>query len=532
MILGGGFGGIYTARYLENLFKKTKDTHEIVLVNRENYLTFQPMLAEVVGGSIGTLDSISSLGSLLKETTIYIREISEIDLLEQTVTLSPNFNHTDLLLHYDILVLALGNVTDFRNSPGGLHEHALPFKNLADAFTLRNRIIDVIETASTEPDPVLRKQLLTFVVGGGGFSGVEVAAEINDLARRLCKKYKTIEKTDVRVVLVHSGERLAHKELSPSLGLYAGKLLTKRGVEILFNKHLISATPHEAILEGDERILASTVISTVPPTSNPLIEKLPLKKIKDRIKTNHTMQVSDQDNLWALGDCAAVPMQTHLQYCPLTAQFAIRQAKCVAYNIWASLHDKPLKPFTFKGYGMLVSLGHRKAAVELFGKIKFSGFLAWVFWRLVYWVKLPKFQRKVRVAISWILDMMIPQESVQLKTAYTGGIRRLFYAKGEVIFHKGDIGNFLYIIQSGKVEVLDCSEGELVQITVLEKGDFFGEMALLNEKRRLATARCLEDCEVVALRQDDFQILINQFSSLKEQLKKTEQDRLSKIIRR
>ncbi len=304
--------------------------------------------------------------------------------------------------------------------------------------------------------------------------------------------------------------------------------MEKRGIEILFNKHLLSATPHEAILENDERILASTVISTVPPTCNPLIEALPLKKVKDRIETDKTMLAQGTKNIWALGDCAAVPAETALKYCPLTAQFAVRQAKCVAYNIWASLHNKPPKSFTFKGYGMLLSLGHRKAAAELFGGIKFSGFLAWLFWRFVYWVKLPKFQRKIRVGISWLLDMIIPQESVQLKTEYPAGITHLFYAKGETIFHKGDIGNFLYIIQSGKVEVLDSSEKGLTQITVLEKGDFFGEMALLNERRRLATVRCLEDCEVLALRKHDFQILINQFSSLKEHFEKTQRDRLSK----
>ncbi|MBS0584753.1 MAG: FAD-dependent oxidoreductase [Verrucomicrobia bacterium] len=526
VILGGGFAGVYTARYLEKLFKKERDRYEIVLVNRENYFTFQPMLAEVVGGSLGTLDSVSALYSLLKNTSIYVREISEIDIKQKTITLSPNFNHTDLLLSYDILVLALGNVTDFRHSPGGLHEHALGFKNLADAFKLRNRIIDIVETAANEPDPIIRKQLLTFVVGGGGFSGIEIVAEINDLVRRLIKGRKQIAKEEVRVILVHSKERLAHKELSPALGTYAAKILQNRGVEILFNTQLISATPSEAILNTGFSIKTSTVISTVPPSANPLIEGLPLIKIKDRIATDDTMQVLNRTDIWALGDCAAIPSKTPMQYCPATAQFAVREAKCAAYNIWASLHQKSPKAFTFKGYGMLISLGHRKAAAELFGGIKISGFIAWVFWRFIYWLKLPKIHRKIRVWISWLLDMIIPQESVQLKTEFHTGIAHLFYTKGETIFHKGDVGNFLYIIKSGKVEVLESSDGKEKQIAVLKEGDFFGEMALLNEKRRLATVRSLEDCEVLALRKSDFQILITQFGALKEQFEKVEKERL------
>jgi NADH dehydrogenase len=188
VILGGGFGGVYTALHLEKALKKYRDSIEIILVNRENYFTYQPMLAEVVGGSIDILDSVTCLRSLLKHTSIYIREVTSINTETKEITLSPNFSHKDVIINYDHLVLALGSVTDFRTSPGGLAEHALPFKDLSDALSLRNRIIDVIETAAQESDAKERKTLLTFVVGGGGFSGVEVVAEINDLARKKATK--------------------------------------------------------------------------------------------------------------------------------------------------------------------------------------------------------------------------------------------------------------------------------------------------------------------------------------------------------
>lgn len=528
VVLGGGFGGVYTAKYLERLFFLHRDEYEIVLVSRENYFTYQPMLAEVVGGSLGILDSVSSLRALLTHSTIYVREITDINIPNQEITLSPNFNHTDITLHFDYLVFALGTVTDFRTSPGGLHEHALPFKNLSDAFKLRNRLIDVVETAAIEKDPELRRQLLTFVVGGGGFSGVEIVAEVNDLIRKLAKKYKTLKQNDFRVVLVHSKDRLVDRELSPSLGRYAEKLLKERGVELIFNQHLVSATPYEAILDNDVRIATRTVISTVPSTSNPLLETLPFEMKSGHILTDNTLQVVGADNIWAIGDCAAIPSPTGIGYCPPTAQFAVREGKCVANNIYARCFGKKLKRFRFKELGMMAALGHRRAVAELFGHIKLSGFIAWIFWRVIYLMKLPGLSRKLRVGISWILEAFIPQEAVQLKPEVRSGINHLHYAKGEIIFHKGDVGDYLYIISKGRVEILEEKLGAQVQIAVLGKGEFFGEMALLRQKKRNATTRCLDDCELIAIRKQDFNILVTNFGDLRQNFLRTEQERHEK----
>jgi NADH dehydrogenase len=529
LILGGGFGGVYAARRLEKLTKHCRDEIEIVLVNRDNYFVFHPMLAEIVGGSIGILDSVSALRELLPHTHIYVREISEIDIENQMVTLSPNFDHTDLRVHYDHLVLALGNVTDFRNSPGGLHEHSLSFKNLADALKIRNRIIDVIETAAQEDNPKVRKQLLTFIVGGGGFSGVEVVAEINDFARKIIKMYPLVDPKEISVYLIHSKDRLVYKELPPSLGKYCAKILEKRGVQILFNTHLRSATPYEAILDNGKRIPSSTIVSTVPSSCNPLIETLPFEKIKDLILTDETLLVKGTKNIWALGDCAAVPAKIELHYCPPTAQFAVRQGKCVAENIFSSIKEKgPLKKFSFTALGMMAALGHKRAVAEMFGFIKLSGFIAWIAWRFIYWIKLPGVNRKIKVFITWLLDFIVPQEPVQLKIEYRSGINHLHYASGETIFHKGDVGDYLYIIAKGKVSVLETKDGKEIPIATLEQGQYFGEMALLKEKRRSATVRCIEDCELLAIRKQDFHLLITNFTQLREDFMRTESDRLSK----
>ncbi|GAB4187710.1 MAG: FAD-dependent oxidoreductase [Simkaniaceae bacterium] len=521
VILGGGFGGIYTAMRLESL-RSRKDNFDIILINRENYFVYQPMLAEVVGGTLGILDTVNAIRKLLPKTKLYIREIESVDLQNKNVILAPKFSHKTTTIPYDHLVVSLGNVTDFRGI-SGLYEHALSFKNLADAVTIRNQLIDVIEAADIEKDPEKKKQLLTFVVGGGGFSGTEVVAEINDYSRKLVKSYPDIDPSMIRVVLVHSKDRLMERELSESLSRYAEKLLKKRGVEIYFGCRLVSATPNEAVLDNGERIPSKTVISTVPSSPNPVVEAMDLPKIKNRLKTDRTMQVESTDNIWTLGDCAAIPTADGKGICPPTAQFAIREAKVLADNIFSSMRGKKKKEFYFKALGMLGALGHRRAVAELFGFIKFSGLLAWFFWRVVYWMKLPGFNRKVKVALSWMLDTIIPIEPVQLRMSPSQGIARLHFEEGEIIFNEGDVGDYLYIIVEGKVEVI--KEGKAKPLATLGKGEFFGEMALLNQKTRTATIRCIEPTDVLALRKADFGVLITNFEELRTSFEETEKKR-------
>lgn len=527
VVLGGGFGGVYTAMHLQKYLKKTPD-YELVLINRENYFVYQPMLAEVVGGSVGIIETVSSLRRRLPKATLYIREIESIDLQKKTILLHPQFSHKPLVVHFDHLVMALGNVTDFRKTPG-LHEHALAFKDLSDALRIRNHIIDTVEAAAIEEDPQLKQSLLTYVVGGGGFSGTEIAAEINDLVRSLAKKYpRSINLQDIKVYLIHSKDRLMERELGKSLSLYAGKLLKKRGVELLFNKRLATATPEGAVLDDGTKLKSKTVISTVPSSPNPLIESLQLAQEKGKIKTDATMQVLGEQAIWAIGDCALIPDLQTGGICPPTAQFAIREAKVLAKNIFFAITGKKKKEFRFKSLGMLGALGHHSAVAELFGFLKISGLLAWFLWRAVYWTKLPGFDRKLKVAISWFLDTMIPIEAVQLKLSPSQGIHSLHFEPGDIIFHEGDIGDYLYIIVKGKVEILKQKDGTDVHITQLGEGEFFGEMSLLNEKRRNATVKCLETSDILAIRKSDFGALIANFPKLKEQIEMTEEKRKEK----
>ena len=536
VVLGGGFGGVYTAMRLEKHFKKSKEW-EVVLVNRENYFVYQPMLAEVVGGSVDLLDTVSSIRRLLPKTALYVRDIEKIDTKNKKIVLAPKFSHTELELSYDHLVIGLGNVTDFQDI-AGLHEHAMPFKNLADAVEIRNRVIDAVETAAGESDEELKRAMLTFVVGGGGYSGVEVCAEVNDFARKMVKKYPRIDPKLVRVVLVHSKDRLLFRELSPTLGEYAGKVLQKRGVEIRFNARLATATPYEAVLADGEKIPALTVISTVPSSPNPLILDTDLPQEKGKLKADLTCQVEGSDHVWALGDCAAIPHPSGEGICPPTAQFAIRQGTTLADNIYAVIksetatakekkkkkYDK--KKFEFKGLGSLGALGHQRAVAEIMG-MKFSGIIAWMLWRGIYLMKLPGLDRKIKVGISWFLNMIVPIEPVQLKLSQKGGIARLHFETGEDIFRQGDVGDFLYIVVQGEVEILREDEGKVTSIAKLHQGEYFGEMALLNEKQRNATVRCLSPVDVLALKKSDFGALIANFEELKTNFEKTHEKRAS-----
>ena len=521
VILGGGFSGVYTAMHLEKLMGK-QDDYEIVLVNKDNYFIYQPMLAEVVGGSLSLFDTVSPLKRLLPKTTLFIRDIYSIDIPSKTVTLSPKFSHSTHTISYDHLVLALGNVTDFKGIPG-IHEHALPFKSLADAVAIRNRIIEVLEAAASEDDLEEKKALLSFVIGGGGFSGVEVGAEVNDFARKLAKAYPSIDPSMIRVVLAHKQHRLMERELSESLSAYSAKILRKRGVEIRFQQCLTSASPNEAVLDGKEMIPAKTIISTVPSSPNPLIATLPFALSHGKIKTDSHLLVEGCQDVWAIGDCASVPVEESVA--PPTAQFAIREAKTLASNIAATIRGKKLSSFHFKTIGMLGALGHQCAVAEFFGKIKISGFFAWLMWRAIYWMKLPGIDRKLKVMFSWLLDMIIPIESVQLQMTSSQGITHLHYQKGETIFHEGDLGDYLYIIVRGDIEVLKQMNGVNTRIATLSAGEYFGEMALLNETRRIATTKCLSEVDVLALKKQDFGALLANLPELKHGFERTNHER-------
>jgi NADH dehydrogenase len=525
VILGGGFAGVYTALALEKALAG-RDDFDVVLVNKENYFVFQPMLPEVISGTIGLTDVVSPLRRLLKRTDIHIREVESVDLDKREITTSPGFKPHSHVIAYDHLVVAMGTVTDFRGLPG-LPEHAMPFKNLGDALELRNHVIRALEEASIEHhDPELRRQLLTFVVAGGGFSGVEVAAELNDFVRGVARSYPRLDPAEIKVILLHALDRIL-PEVDESLALFAQKILRKRGVEIRLGTRLQSATGNAAILADGTSLPTRTLVSTVPSFPHPLIEALSLPKAKNgRLLTDGHLQVEGTTNVWAVGDCARIATADGTVV-PPTAQHATRQASVAAHNILASIRGGGKRVFDFKGLGKMGSLGHRSAVAEIFG-VKISGFLAWWMWRTIYLMKMPGWGRRLKVASSWTLDLILPADLVELRFGRSQGMSQEHYEPGQDVFRQGDLGDRLYIILSGEAEVRRAEGNAEALLARLGPGQTFGEMALVNMATRNATVRCTAPMDVLSLPKKDFAVLSANIPDLRKSFERLAQDRADK----
>lgn len=503
LILGGGFAGVYTARALEKLVRPGEAN--ITLVNRENYWVYQPMLSEVISGSIGVANVVSPIRRLCPRTNLVTREIEDIDLVNKVVTASPGFRPRQLKLKYDYLVIALGNVTNFYGMPG-MFENAFPFKTLADAMLLRNHVIRTLEEADVEEDPELRRKLLTFVVGGGGFSGVEVIAELNDFVRAVKRNYLRLRPEPHRCVLVHSRNRIL-QEMAEPLALFAQKTLRKRGVEIVLEDRLVAATSEKAILKSGAEIACKTIVCTVPSTFPPVIDMLKCPKEKGKLIVNSALELKDHEGVvWALGDCASVKNVAGSE-APPTAQHAIREATTAAINIAAAIRQGgrggERAQFAFQGLGTLGSLGHGAAVAQILG-VKLSGFVAWLLWRCIYLMKMPGLNRKARIASDWMLHLLFPPDLAQTKLEPESGIQNQHFQAGDVIFNQGDLGDSVYVIEQGECDVWREESGGRKLLATLKAGDYFGEMALLADQSRNATIQARAAMNVLIIPKDDF----------------------------
>src|ERR1700730_2144518 len=440
LILGGGFGGVYVAVHLGKLLsRKELEEIEIAVVNRENYIVFQPLLPEVVSGSVELNHVIAPIRRMAPKAHLFTRDVEAIDPVRRVVTLGPGFRPATTSIHYDHLVIALGTRLDHSKIPG-MREHAHPFKYLGDALYLRNQLVHVLEEAETETDPDTRRCLLTFVVAGGGFSGVECIAEMNDFLSEAVHAYHNISEKDLRLILLQRGDRIL-PELTESLAAFAYKLLARRGVEIRLGTGLKAVSAGTVVVadkttDRTEIIAAGTTIATVPAGPHPLVVSLPFPQDRGRIVVNQHTEVPGWPNVWALGDCAAIK-QIDGQTSPPTAQHALRQARTCAENIVASFRGTPKKIFAFTGLGKLGSLGRRSAVAEVFG-IHLKGLIAWLFWRGVYVTKFPGVDGQLRLVADWFLDTFLPRDITQLQLFHEEAVHREHFERGETIFVSGD----------------------------------------------------------------------------------------------
>jgi NADH dehydrogenase len=412
LILGGGFAGLHAAIHLDDTLARDPDV-EITLINRENFFLFTPMLHEVAASDLDLTNIVNPVRKLLKRVNFFAGEVESIDLRSKSVTVSHGFDHHHHRLQYDHLVIGLGSITNFYNLPG-LAERALTMKSLGDAIHLRNRLIALLEEADTECCANLRGPLLTLVVAGGGFAGVETVAGINDFMREAVRFYPNLRVDMLRIVLVHPGDAIL-PELGKKLGVYTQKKLAERGVEIQVNVRVSAVTERGVELSTGEMIETKALIWTAGTSPNPVLNTLPCVKERGRLRVNEMLQVPDWSGVWALGDCALVPNGKTGIYHPTTAQHALREGKVLAKNLIAAVRNGTMKPFSFRTIGQLAAIGRRTGVANIFG-ISFSGFLAWWLWRTIYLSKLPRFEKKLRVALDWTLDLLFTKDLVQFQT--------------------------------------------------------------------------------------------------------------------
>jgi len=428
VILGGGFAGMQTATSLEDEFH-TNPGVSFSLISETNALLFTPMLAEVAGSNLEPSHISTPLRSSLHRTQFTRASVASVDLQRRRVILKtdpidmtgadsaqpdPGETHE---IAYDHLVFALGSVSNYLGM-ADLEKYSFDFKSLLDAIRIRNHVIEMFEKADREADPIRRKALLTFVIAGGGFAGVELAGALNDFAHGILADYPRLPPADLSVILVHSHDTIL-PELSESLGRYALKRMAERGVIFRLKVRLLDAKPGKVIL-SDGELAAETLVWTAGVAPSPVVKALDLPKNKrGALTVDETLAIPGHDGLWALGDCAAVFDAKSKNAVPPTAQFALREAAVLAKNIRAQIEGRPLKPFHFNSLGSLCVIGHQTACAELtvpFSRnraMQFSGLLAWAMWRFIYLAKLPGLEQKIRVLTDWTVELFFPPDIVQ-----------------------------------------------------------------------------------------------------------------------
>jgi len=428
VVLGGGFAGVSATQELVKRLRRSRRLAgdrrttdptravEVVLLNRDNYFVFQPLLADIISGTIETTHVVVPLRRMLSGASVEVGHIEEIDTARQVVRLRRRLSGDVAAISYDALIVTMGSLTDFRAVPG-MTEHAVGVRTLGDAFYLRNRALDMLEEARIEQDPRRRERLLTFVVVGGGSTGVEVAAELHDLLQLAAKSFHDVRLAP-RVVLVHS-RALLLSELGERLGRYATRKLAAEGVSLRLGRRLTRVERDRVELDDGSVIETATVVSTVGNAPNPTLRGLPTQY--DRrgwLAPDSTFALPGVASVWALGDCVSIINPDTGTPLPATAQHAIREGPHAARNVLAALDGEPQQPFHYSQLGMLVSLGRYKAVGDVLG-IKVSGLLAWFLWRSYYLLRLPTFDRRVRVAIDWTLELLLKRDIVEISVRRT-----------------------------------------------------------------------------------------------------------------
>lgn len=508
-ILGGGFAGVYCAKALRKALGKRSPVR-IGLISEDNFMAFQPMLPEVASSSVSPRHVVNPLRLLCRDVEVLRGRVESIDWPGRRLSLHAGPFAGHLIVKYEHLVLTLGAQTNLSRIPG-MPEHAFLLKNAGDAMLLRATLIERIEAASLEQRPDVKRRLLSFVVVGGGYSGVEIAGHILGFFHSIRGFYRNISAQDLQLCLVHDGDHLL-PTMSRRLGEYCAAKLSQQGLKIILRHLVKSVTANRVRLDDGTIIETNTVICTVGNAPHPLVTDLAkacgLETIKGRPVAEPTGQIKGQTQLWAAGDCAAFPAPQGGPS-PATAQFALRQGALVGKNLARLMRREALEPFRYKGLGEMASIGHHRAVAEIMG-FKFYGFFAWWLWRTVYLLKLPRLDRKIRVLLDWTLDLFFPRDINHLSPRYSSLLTEIHLEAGDVLFQSGEPAFSFYMVKSGVLEIRDGEE----TVQVIDAGGYFGEQALSGDAVWHYEAVAREATQLVSVPLRVFQQLVQGVGSL------------------
>lgn len=424
VILGSGFAAVECARQLESKFGNDPEI-ELVMIGEDNFLLFTPMLPQVASGMIETRHIVFPIRTICKKTKFYEGRIKNIDPYGKLVTLWGTGDKRSISIHYDFLVVALGSETNFFGM-ADVEKNAYTMKTLNDAVMLRNRIIDMLEQAENETNPILRKSFLNFVVVGGGFAGIETAGELMDLLLDVRKYYPTIHKEDLKVIVLEAmGEILPG--FNKKLADFAKKKLIERGIDIQLKKAVTSfdgsevtiksldETPKDSIDQSEiDSIITKTLIWTAGVTPVNTIKRSMFKTEKGKLIVNDFLEVTNFPGVFAIGDCALFVDPVTNRPLPPTAQIAESQAKMAAKNLISLIQNSEQEKFIYHSKGQMAIIGKRSGIATFLG-VNISGFLAWLIWRNVYLSKIPTFDKKTRVFLDWVIDLFFDRDVSRLK---------------------------------------------------------------------------------------------------------------------
>ena len=500
VIIGGGFAAVKCARALRKGL--APEECQIVVYSRENHMVFHPLLAGVAGASIHPDSAGSTIRQMLPGVECSTKTVERIDISDGQIEFQNDQSQLERT-NYDHLVIACGAESNLGIIPG-MGDHAFAFKTMKDAVALRSHIIDQLEKAEACSDPERRKFHLSFVVIGGGFSGVELAGEINDLIRDSTRFYRNFTEDEISMILVHNQDQVL-PEVTPTLRDFALRRMQRARIKVLLKTSAAAATPEGVGLQDGSLMRAATVVCTIGTTPAPIVQRLDVKKERGRLVTDPDMRVTGLPNVWAVGDCAYIPNAFDNKPSPPTGQFAERQGRQAAENIVRVLRGQPTRPFYFKPLGQLCSIGGRRAVAEMFG-FRVSGILAWLMWRSVYLLKLPSWSRRIRVGTDWAWDLLFPRDLGAFAANQRQQVSRAYYRPGDFVYRRGDPANFFYAIEEGEVEILRSSDGAQGEtpFAILGPGDFLGEAALLQTESYLASIRARTVVRLVAMNREAF----------------------------